>query len=189
MAKTNTILAKLGAAFSAQAKAAAELRADLDQLDAEIIAASNALAAVRAAPVDRAEIESRVDAFLMQAETDARGHFAPSAISEANGSVSGSGIAHAVAADKPHTALGALLILGFGDQIRARLIAEGTEAATGKALSEAERDSEIARLSGEVTKLERIRERISREAERHGLSVPRSSYADPAALLAPDSEL
>ncbi len=189
MAKTANILAKLGAAFTAQAKAAAEFRSDLDQLGAEIIAASNALAVVRAAPVDSAEIERRVDAFLMQAETDSRSHFAPAAIAESNGSVAGSGIANAVAADVPHVALGALLVLGFRDQIRERLIAEGTEAATGKALSEAERESEIARLSGEVAKLERIREKISREAERHGLSVARSSYADPAALLAPDSEL
>lgn len=189
MAKTSNILAKLGAAFSAQAKASAELRADLDQLDAEIIAASNALAAVRAAPVDRAEIESRVDDFLLAAETDARGHFSPASISASDGSAASSGIAHAIAADKPHVALGALLILGFRDQIRASLVAEGTEAATGKALSEAERESEIARLSGEVAKLERIREKISREAEKHGLSVPRSVYADPAALLAPDSEL
>ncbi|MCZ7857069.1 hypothetical protein O9X81_10610 [Agrobacterium salinitolerans] len=189
MAKSSNILAKLGAAFSAQAKASAELRADLDQLDAEIIAVANVLSAVRAAPVDRSEIERRVDSFLLSAETDARGHFAPAAISAADGSAALSGIAHAIAADKPHTALGALLILGFRDQIRERLVAEGIEAATGKAMSEAEREAETARLSGELSKLERIREKISREAEKHGLSVPRSAYADPAALLAPDQEL
>lgn len=189
MAKTTTILEKLGAAFTAQAKAAAELRTDLDQLDAEIVATSNALATVRAAPVDRGAIEERVDRFLLEAETDARSFFSPGMISAANGSVASSGIATVVGSSTAHTALGALVVLGFRDQIRGRLVAEALEASSGKALSEAERESEIARLSGELSKLERIREKISREAEKHGLSVHRSEYADPAALLAPDAEL
>lgn len=189
MAKTTTILEKLGAAFTAQAKAAAELRADLDQLDSEIVAASNKLAAVRAAPVDLAEIEDRIDRFLIDAETDARSVFRPEVISAANGSAAGSGITSIVSASTGQAALGALIVLGFRDQIRGRLIAEALEASPGKALSENERESEIARLSGELSKLERIREKISREAEKHGLAVHRSEYADPAALLAPDGEL
>lgn len=189
MAKTSNILEKLGAAFSAQAKAAAELRADLDQLDSEIVTTSNALAAVRSAPVDRSTIEERVDRFLIEAESDARSYFSPGMIGAANGSVASSGIASIVAASSGHASLGALVVLGFRDQIRGRLVAEGLEATSGKAMSEAERESEIARLSGELSKLERIREKISREAEKHGLSVHRSEYADPAALLAPDAEL
>lgn len=189
MAKTTTILEKLGAAFTAQAKAAAELRADLDQLEAEIVATSNALATVRAAPVDRSTIEDRVDRFLLESESDARSYFSPGMIGAANGSVSSSGIASIVSASSGHTSLGALIVLGFRDQIRGRLIAEALEASPGKAVSETERESEIARLSGELSKLERIREKISREAEKHGLAVHRSEYADPAALLAPDGDL
>ncbi|NTE55073.1 hypothetical protein G6M78_08265 [Agrobacterium tumefaciens] len=189
MAKTTTILEKLGAAFSAQAKAAAELRADLDQLSDKIVTVSNRLADVRAAPVDRTEIEERVDRFLLEAETDARSFFSPGMISSANGSVAGSGIASIVGSSTTHTAMGALIVLGFRDQIRDRLVAEALHATSGRAMSEPEREAEVARLSGELSKLERIREKISREAEKHGLAVHRSEYADPAALLAPDSEL
>ncbi|XUY27598.1 hypothetical protein RMR21_004355 [Agrobacterium sp. rho-8.1] len=188
MAKS-TILDRVSAAFSAQAKASAALRSDLDQLDAEIIATSNQLASLRDAPVDRAEIEQRVDAFLLEAETNARLNVSFGSISLASGSVAASGIAAVVSSSRTDIAFGGLIVLGFREQIRERIIAEAIEAAPGKPISFAEREDQTERLKVELSKLERIRESISREAEKHGLTVHRSEFADPAALLAPDGEV
>ncbi len=186
MAK-NAISTKLASLFSAQAKAAAEIRKDLDGIDAEIITAQNRLAEIARAPVSRDEIEARIDSFLLAQETEARTWFAPETFAAPDGSASGSGIATALA--KPDSNLGALIILGFRSGIRENLVREALDAAKGNPLSVAERERETRRLNAEIADLEKVRERFAREAERHGITIPRSEFADPAALLAPDSEL
>ncbi|MBX4858765.1 hypothetical protein HJA86_01980 [Rhizobium bangladeshense] len=187
MATKVSITEKLSALFSAQAKAAAELRHDLDQIELEVVTHQNRLAEVRRAPVELEEIERRVDALLIEEEADARGSFIPSAISKPDGFARGSQIIDVLV--RPRTTLGALIILGFRDQIREALIKEAADASPAKSMGDAEREREIKRLTGEIQKLELVREKISRLAEAQGVSVPRSEFADPAALLAGDGDL
>jgi len=181
MAAKVSIAEKLSALFSAQAKAAAELRRDLDQIDMEIVELQNRLADVRRAPVEPKEIERRVDAFLHEEEAEARGIFIPELMASPNGAVHGSQISDALGNNR--TVLGALVILGFRDQMRGALIKEAVNAAPAKPMADAERDREVNRLTREIEKLELIREKINRLAEAQGVSVPRSEFADPAALL------
>ncbi|RFB95576.1 hypothetical protein B5K11_11745 [Rhizobium leguminosarum bv. trifolii] len=187
MASKVSITEKLSALFSAQAKAAAELRHDLNHIEMEVVTNQNRLGEVRRAPVELEEIERRVDAFLLEEEADARGSFVPSAISKPEGSARSSQIVDVLG--RPRTALGALIILGFRDQLREALVKEAVDAAPAKPIGDAERERETKRLTAEIQKLELIREKIARLAEAQGISVPRSEHADPAALLAGDGEL
>lgn len=186
MAK-NSLSAKLTSLFSAQAKAAAEIRRDLNQIEAEIISKKNRLSDVLRAPVSRSDVEARVDRFLHSEEVSARTWFSPSSISAPNGSVGQSNISKALV--KSEYSIGALTILGFREVIRSHLIDEAVAAMTGEPLPEMERERETKTLEAEIADLERDRERFTREAEKHGIAIPRSEDADPAALLAPDHEL
>lgn len=187
MAKISTISEKISALFSAQAKAAAELRRDVDAIDLEIIALQNRLAEACAAPVPRDEIERRVDAFLLAEETEARLVFNPDLIATPDGSAGRCGIGAVLAS--PRAAIGGLVLLGFRDQIRSRLVEEATSASPAKPLDEVTREREITRITSDLSKLERLRERIIREAEKAGIAMPRSEFADPAALLAREEDL
>ncbi|KPF47264.1 hypothetical protein [Rhizobium sp. AAP43] len=178
---------KLASLFSAQAKAAAEIRRDLNQIEAEIISKKNRLSDVLAAPIPLSEVEVRVDSFLNAREVEARTWFYPSLIADPKGSVHGSDISKALA--KSDSGIGALAILGFREIIRSHLVAEAVAAMKGEPLSEMERERETKTLEAEIADLERDRERFTREAEKHGIAIPRSEDADPAALLAPDHEL
>lgn len=186
MAKAS-LSAKLTSLFSTQAQAAAEIRRDLDQIEAEIISKKNRLSDVLAAPIPRNEVEERVDSFLKAQEVEARTWFYPSLIADPAGSVYQSDISKALS--KPGSGIGALAILGFRDAIRAHLVAEAVAAMKGEPLSEMDRERETKALTREIADLERLRERFTREAEKHGIAVPRSEHADPVALLAPDEEL
>ncbi len=187
MAKISSISDKVAALFSAQAKAAAELRRDVDQLDLEIVILQNRLAEVHSAPVPRDEVERRIDAFLLSEETEARLAFVPEVIATPNGSAGRCGIGSVLAS--PRSAIGGLLLLGFRDQIRDCLIDEASTASPAKPLDEVTREREVTRITSELSKLERLRERIMREAEKAGIAMPRSEFADPAALLAADDQL
>ncbi|MBO9195692.1 hypothetical protein J5277_16420 [Rhizobium sp. 16-449-1b] len=187
MASKLSISDKLSALFTAQAKASSEFRRDISQLESELAAARNRLSDLRNAPVALPEIERRVDQFLLDEEAEARRDFAPSNISAHDGNAGSTYIADVLA--KARTNIGALVILGFRDQIREALISEAGSSCIGDAISEDDRSAEIKRLIGEIQKLEKIREKINRLAEEQGVSVPRSEFADPAALLAKDKDL
>ncbi len=182
-----SITDKLSSLFSAQAKASSEFKRDLGQLDAELAAAQNRLSGVCSAPVAMQEVERRVDTFLLEEEAEARRDFAPSNISAHGGGASSTYISDVLSRAK--TNIGALVILGFREQMREALIAEAAASCIGEPMGDDERQSEIKRLTGEIQKLEKIREKINRLAEEQGVSVPRSEFADPAALLAKDKDL
>jgi hypothetical protein len=185
MAKITTI-DKLSALFSAQRKAAIALRTDIDSLESEIIGLRLDLDRVRRAPVDAASISRRVDSLLASAMAEAEAAFNFEAIATAE--------YHAVdvfprdSALPRSAALGLAIMFGDAEGIRAGMVGRLTASgATG--LSHDERALEVKRLEAAISERERVLERIHREAEAAGVSIPRRPDADPAALLMPDSEV
>lgn len=183
MAKVTTI-DKLASLFSAQRQAASALRKDIDAYEAEIVSLQNELEGVRNAPVDSATVARRVDVLLALAIADAEQAFSFSSITDAghhSSSVFLSGQPLLRAA-----ALGLAVMFGDKERIRAEMIAK---LSTDGGLSDDERARETKRLQAAISQREQVLERIHREAEASGVAISRRPDADPAALLAPDSEL
>jgi hypothetical protein len=177
---------KVQSLLKTQARAAAELRHDINELEAEIVTAENKLAAARSAPVPADIISERVDRYLAACEADARASFSPASAALPDGRVDSINLGAILNA---RNIVGGLVILGFGDTLRQRLIAEIAGSLKTPAMPEAERITEIKRLEDEIAHLHRVAERIRRDAERAGINIPVSDRADPAALLASDNDL
>lgn len=179
---------RLAGMFSAQAKAAADIRRDLDQIGEDIIAAQNRLSDTRRRPATREEIEGRVVAELAASVVAFQDETNLSVLSDPNGG----NIIPPGGGSKPvftKSATIGLAYLANPDGITAALVDAAVAATPGEPISASEREREIGKLEAEIADLEKLRERFAREAERHGLRVNRSEFADPAALLADDTEL
>jgi DNA repair exonuclease SbcCD ATPase subunit len=184
MAKSTTI-DKLAALFSAHRKAANDLRADIDDIEGEIVSLQNELDRVLNAPVDAATIKERVEALIASSIASAEDALSLNALTWREYSDY-----RLFVRDSPlprKATLGLIAILGDKDSIRDKLI---TYVAGGaqNGISDSEREREINRLEAALAERERVMERIHREAEVAGVTIPRRPNADPAALLMPDED-
>lgn len=185
MAKNATLNDKLSALFSAQKKAANALRADIDALEADIISHRNELDRVRRAPVDAATIIRRIDSLLALALAEARSAFSFESLTAAQ--YRAADVFPRDTALPRSAALGLLVMFGDAEAIRDGMVDKLT-ASGASGLSDDARAREVTNLEAAISELERVLERIHREAEAAGVSIPRRPDADPAALLMPDSE-
>ncbi|WFR96874.1 hypothetical protein [Rhizobium tumorigenes] len=187
--KKPSLADKLSGLFSTKANIDAEIRADLEQIHIEIVAAQNKRAAVERAPLSVDEIEQRVDSLLANEEAAARNFYSPGNLATPGMHLDGCGLGAAL--HRRESNLGALCAIGFRSVIRAAMVADAVAeaAGVGKPLSSSERELETKRLTDEIATLELTREKIARQAEGSGIIVNRSEFADPRALLAVDSEL
>ncbi|MFB9953421.1 hypothetical protein ACFFP0_31675 [Rhizobium puerariae] len=186
--KPKNILDRLGSLFSEKARLEAELRADIDAVELELITAQNRLAEVRRAPVPRAVIEERVDRFLAHAEAQGRQDMVPAVFALADFAPAQTNHIES-AFNSPRTGFATFIAIVGAGAVRDKLVEAAIAGAPGVPMSEEERDRETKRLTAEIDKLERIRERFARESESVGVPVPRSEFADPSVLLMPDEEL
>lgn len=199
-ATTKSIGERLAGLLFTQAKAASEIRGDLDRIGEEIIAAQNKLADVRSRPVTREETEERVAAALETAVADFYREISAATLAAPFGgeliplrhpthvaTTAGVGLVHLDPTFSKSAALG-LAYLSNPDGVTTALVSAATAAVPGEPISSGDRQRAIDKLEAEIAELEILRERFAREAERHGLQVPRSEFADPGALLMPDNE-
>jgi hypothetical protein len=197
-ATTKSIGERLAGLLFTQAKAASGIRTDLDRIGEEIIAAQNKLADTRSRPVTRAETEERIDGALKAAVADFYREISAAALAAPSAgdliplrhptqvaTTTGVGLVILDPTFSKSAALG-LAYLSNPEAVTTALVGAATAAVPGEPISSSDRAREIVKLEAEIAELEILRERFAREAERHGLQVPRSEFADPGALLMPD---
>jgi hypothetical protein len=177
---------RLTSLFSETAKIQTQLTTAIGEVEADLVAAKDRLAAVKAAPVDREEVSRRIRAVAVSAAEGARAasgliDFARLNYNPAQGSD--------ITSLNPRHIFGIQVLTGDIEAIVGRLTDAAFASFSAPPISAAERERETNALDAEIANLERMRERIAREAAVHGINIARSEFADPAVLLAPDSEL
>ncbi|MBX5144964.1 hypothetical protein [Rhizobium lentis] len=184
--RANSIADRLGSLFSETAKIQAQLTAATGEIEADLTAAKDRLASVSSAPVGREEVSRRIRAYAVDAAEEAR--HASGVIDFARLNYAPA-YAHDLSRMDPRHIFGFHVLVGDLEAIVEKLTDAALASFSAPPISSAERERETNALNAEIADLERMRERIARQAAAHGINIPRSEFADPAVLLAPDSEL
>lgn len=177
---------RLASLFSETAKIQTQLTTAVGEVDADLNAAKDRLAAIKSAPVDREEVGRRINAYAVSAAEEAR---------DASGVIDFARLnyeparAHNLSGMDPRHIFGFQVLIGDLETIVEKLTDAALASFSVPPISMAQRERETKVLNAEIADLERMRERIARQAAAHGINIPRSEFADPAVLLAPDSEL
>ncbi|RFB87922.1 hypothetical protein B5K08_21835 [Rhizobium leguminosarum bv. trifolii] len=181
-----TVADRLSSLFSEGAKIKRELTIAITDVEAALVAAKDRLAMVQTAPVEREEVIRRIRGFAISAAEEARNASAVSSFSRVDFSPAhDSGLS---SLNHRHF-FGFQVLIGDMETIVGKLTDAALAGRSASPISASERERETNALKTEIANLERMRERIARDAAAHGISIPRSELADPAVLLAPDSEL
>lgn len=179
-----TVIARLRKHTRAATTALTGINTAIAEVRAEIAAVQNQMAKLEDRPVDRATIEATLDHGLEGLA--GRGSYAFKLLARRLTGWGGEGSHFEIADDD----LGPMMVAMLRDQLRAGALAAVAQVmGSDTGITEEERDTERARLEGEVLALELAEEALIREAEAAGLSIPRRTDMHPAAELAPASAL
>lgn len=180
------IAEKLAGIFDKQRRAAREIVDAIEEPRLEIMALREERNKIRMATIAATEVQKRIAEELAPAEERARGLIHGNALVTPSGGsfVTKSGVCEAFSKEP----LGALLVLGFRDDIFEALakMAAGEAAGRGKSYTEAERAKELARIDTAIREAERHEEQLCRLAEGSGISVTRRIDASMEFILAED---
>lgn len=164
--------------------AAEAARNDVEGLRDRLLDLRDEASAVRLAPITQAELRTLVDNVLDAAEADARSWCIFSKLATAE-----PGVPFDIGAAMRNQPLGVAALLLGHEAVADRLVAEAVASMPGKPIDAAVRHAELSRIAREIDDLERIEEKLLREIEAAGVSMPRRVDASPALYLAPDEEI
>lgn len=185
MAKRPNIMDRVSNLLGRSRDLAAEVQADMDSLQADLREKQAERARIADLPITDDAIKARIASALDLHAVEAASRFQPTLIAAPNGRADLRPLMPAGGGDH----LGALVLLGFGDQIADRLFAMA-KLRGGDGIGEDDRAAKLARIDAEINTLGRTIERLRRAASASlGIDVPVAEGADPAHWLAPDVAL
>jgi hypothetical protein len=161
----------------------ADARQDIETLRSQLRDLATARAMLAKRPMVKDEIGARVEDFIAGEELRARDWVTFSAL---GAPVTADSSAFTMKAAFAHHPIGALTLLGFGQQVREALVGEAVKSAHLEPISFEERQREYNRIDAETDTIGATIELIIRGAEDTGSTIDRDPYADPRHVLAKD---